>query len=126
MATYRLLINGKPVLECDEAGVEYRNGDTNLHPMKIQGTAKVSDVTLKRGVIGDLQFASWVRGVKTKQNAVLQTMDNGRMLASYQLNKCWVVKYSGPALGGKSNEIAFEELVLSPENLVIGLPPKTR
>jgi phage tail-like protein len=126
VTTYRLLVAGKPVAQCDMAVAEYRSGnDGGAHPVRIQGMHTVTDVTLKRGVVQDPGFASWLKGAKTKRDAVLQMIDGaGRPLASYALTRSWVTRYKGPALSAPNNDIAFEELVLSAENLVIGLPKK--
>jgi phage tail-like protein len=121
---YRLLIGGRTVAQCTQ--IDYREGnDGGLYVTKIPGTYKVPDVTLKRGVIQDATFASWLKGARMKHDAVLQTIDDaGRPLASYPLSKCWVTKYTGPTLGGQGNDVAFQELEITPENLVIGLPKK--
>ena len=100
MTTYRLLVAGRTVAQFDAAQVDYREGDEGgLHAMKIPGTYKVPDVTLKRGVIQDPAFANWLQGAKIKHDAVLQMIDSaGRPLASYPLGRCWVTKCTGPAL----------------------------
>jgi phage tail-like protein len=115
MTTYRLLINGRPVARFAEA--------------KIQGTYKVPDVTLKRGIVsGTSTLAGWIqdangRSANPKHHVVLQTIDgSGRPVASYSLVNSWVTKYKGPPLNGKGNDVAIEELEISPTGLEISRP----
>lgn len=112
MTTYRLLIGGKAVAQFESAVAEYRSGgDATGHPMKIPGSYKTTDVTLKRGVILDASFSGWLSGLKHKHDAVLQTVDGaGRPLATYPLGRCWVTKSTG-----------LDELVLAADNVAPGL-----
>jgi phage tail-like protein len=122
MTTYRLLMGGRPIAVFESAVAEYRNGNDGVgHPMKIPGSYKVGDVTLKRGVVLDQSLANWIKSAKTKHQLTLQAIDGaGRVLQSYSLVNSIITRYKGPMLG-TTNDAAFEELEFEHESLNIVL-----
>src|SRR5919106_1930800 len=55
--------------------IEYRNGnDKENNPRKITGLTKVSDVTLKRGIIGSLTLYNWINQIRNGDQAALRTV----------------------------------------------------
>jgi phage tail-like protein len=127
MTTYRLVIAGQPIAHFDVAEVEYRNGGGG-YPMKITGVHTVTAVTLKRGVVTDPRFASWLRGAKIRQNVVLQPLDGrGVPLASYSLGSAWVSHFKGPTLDANANAIAIQHIKMENEGFEIdqaAMPPE--
>ena len=54
---------------------EYRNGNNAFnYPIKIMGLSKVPDVTLKRGVIGNLSLFEWIKAVQEGESDQLKTV----------------------------------------------------
>lgn len=107
---------------------EYRNGNEKLNaPRKINGMFKVPDVTLKRGVIGEVDLYEWLNEVQTgKQDSSLRTVtiellseDRATTAVTWRLANARPMKYTGPSLNGKGTDVAVEELVLSCENIEI-------
>lgn len=105
---------------------EYRSGNAkNLAPMKVTGTYKVPDVTLKRGVIGDLgTLYGWINDVRNGSQTQLRTVtlelwDESQTGAvqSWKLTNARPTKYTGPSLSGKGTDVAIEELVLAAERI---------
>lgn len=104
---------------------EHRRGNSpQLAPEKITGTHKVPDVTLKRGVIGDLDLYDWLNEVRNgKQDAVrtvtiqLQSEDRATIAQEWKLSRARPIKYTGPSLNGKGTDVAIEELVLACERI---------
>jgi phage tail-like protein len=104
---------------------EYRYGnDKDMHVRKISGLHKVSDVTLKRGVLDSKDFWDWIDSVRTQsvnaQRQVTITMNDeaGNPVQSWTLRGCVPLKYTGPTLAGKGGgDVAMEELTLSSEGL---------
>ena len=47
-------------LEVEITPIEYRNGSEDITVRKIPGLKKFTNITLKRGIIGDLAFWNWV------------------------------------------------------------------
>jgi phage tail-like protein len=104
---------------------EYRNGnDRENHVQKIPGIHKVSDVTLKRGVVKSDDLWDWIEdvrrnGVAAKRTVVIRLRDEtGQDVQAWTLNRAFPLKYTGPTLAAKGGgDVAMEELVLSAEGL---------
>ncbi|MBZ5621163.1 MAG: phage tail protein [Acidobacteriia bacterium] len=105
---------------------EYRPGNSKANaPMKLTGTSKINDVTLKRGVIGDLSTLwNWWDAVRKgdqnqRRTVTIQLMDEQRQnpVQEWVLTDARPIKYTGPALTGKGTDVAVEELVLSAESV---------
>jgi phage tail-like protein len=102
---------------------EYRNGnDLENHVRKVPSTYKVSDVTLKRGIINSQDLWAWIEEVQTQgvgaQRSVTITLrdEGGSDVQSWTLYGVIPLKYTGPTLAAKGGgEVAMEELVLSAE-----------
>jgi len=104
---------------------EYRNGnDRENHVQKIPGLHKVSDVTLKRGVVKSDDLWQWIEdvrrtGVAAKRTVVIRLRDEtGQDVQAWTLNGAFPLKYTGPTLAARGGgDVAMEELVLSAEGL---------
>ncbi len=103
---------------------EYRNGnDKDSHVRKIANTNTTNDVTLKRGIIGDLRLFDWIKAVREgKYDARTVTVtlnDEGRKaVCAWLLYKAQPKKWVGPTLSGKGGgEVAMEELHLVAESI---------
>ncbi|MBN1608920.1 MAG: phage tail protein [Polyangiaceae bacterium] len=106
---------------------EYRNGnELDNAPRKITGTYKVPDVTLKRGVIGDLEtLYQWIDQVRNGSQEALRTVTiqlqsedrSGEAVQEWALRNARPTKYTGPTLSGKGTDVAIEELVLACERI---------
>lgn len=105
---------------------EYRAGNSNENvPQKVFGLGKTSDVTLKRGVMGATDLFDWVQAIRdgdrSKENYFrkvtikLMAEDRTTAVLEWNLLRARPMKYSAPALNGKSSDVAIEELVLSAE-----------
>jgi phage tail-like protein len=103
---------------------EYRNGnDLENHPRKIANVNSVDNVTLKRGVIGDLRLFTWLKSTREgdfePQTVTITLLDERRtpvcrwILTNAQPQK-WV--QSGLAAKG-GGEVAMEELHLVAERI---------
>lgn len=109
---------------------EYRAGNEKENaPIKVTGTHKVPDVTLKRGVIGAEDLYEWLGQVqKGKQSEAHRQVeiqllneerDTNDPAVTWILSKARPIKYTGPALNGKGTDVAIEELVLACEKVEI-------
>jgi phage tail-like protein len=104
---------------------EYRAGNhPDNGPMKITGTVKTPDVTLKRGVIGALDLYSWLNEVRDGsqtqlRNVTIRLMSEDRQTVAMEwlLRNARPMKYTGPSLNGKGTDLAIEELVLAAEQI---------
>lgn len=104
---------------------EYRAGNFGTNePMKITGTVKTPDVTLKRGVIGSLDLYKWLNEVRNGsqnqlKNVTIKLMSENHedTAQEWKLINSRPMKYTGPSLNGKGTDLAIEELVLSAERI---------
>ena len=104
---------------------EYRNGnEKENHVRKVPGTHKVSDVTLKRGIVNSEDLWDWITQVQRQgpagQRTVSITMrdEAGDDVQTWVLRNAIPIKYTGPTLAAKGGgDVAMEELVLSAEGM---------
>jgi phage tail-like protein len=102
---------------------EYRSGNSVVNsPIKVIGMHKVTDITLKRGVIGTLDLYEWLNAVRLGTQGMgrsvlitLRSEDRESDAMRWKLTNAVPIKYTGPALNGKGTDVAVEELVLSAE-----------
>ena len=106
---------------------EYRDGtDKENHVRKVPNLYKVSDVTLKRGIISSQDLWDWLKVVRTKgveaqRDVSISMMDEGHenIVSRWTLQNAVPIKYTGPNLAAKGGtDVAMEELVLSAEGIV--------
>ncbi|MFD7027022.1 phage tail protein [Streptomyces sp. NPDC059917] len=103
---------------------EYRNGNDHFnHVRKIANTNTTDDVTLKRGIIGDLRLFKWIAdtrsGIYLPLTVTVTLHDEGHLpVCSWRLNQAQPKKWVGPTLQGKGGgEVAMEELHLVAESI---------
>lgn len=104
---------------------EYRPGNhANNATLKVTGTHKFSDVTLKRGLMGFRDLNDWVRQVRdgsqtALHNVTIQLLNEERTepVMTWRLINARPIKYTGPAFNGKGTDVAIEELVLAVERV---------
>ena len=104
--------------------IEYRNGnDKENNPRKLTGLSRVSDVTLKRGIMGLTNFWQWVSVTRAdpthKRNVSIALMDEvGNPVLKWRLINARPMKWTGPTLAAKgASDAAMEELVLASEGI---------
>jgi phage tail-like protein len=107
------------------AVVEYREGaDKTSATRKLPGRVSYGNVVLKRGITADLSLYQWFRAVSQgdfqPRNVLIVLLDAQRQDVRRWLGRdAWPVKYEGPALNAKNNEVAIETLELAVEDLEI-------
>ena len=104
--------------------MEYRNGnDRENNPRKLPGLSRVSDVTLKRGIIGSLNLYRWINDIRNGDTSVrnvtiqLQNEDHTAVVMTWKLLRARIVKYTSGPLNAKGTDVAMEELVVAYERL---------
>jgi phage tail-like protein len=102
----------------------YRNGnDKENHVRKIPTLHETGDVTLKRGLIGDLRLFDWLKAVREgahdPRTVVVTLLDEQRAaVCSWVLRQAQPKKWTGPTLlAGVAGGIAMEELQLVAEQI---------
>ena len=102
---------------------EYRNGnDKENHVRKIPTINKTGDVTLKRGLIGDLRLFAWLKSTREgdapAQTVTITLLDEARRpVCAWLLRGAQPRKWTSPTLSATGTDVAIEELVLVCEQL---------
>jgi len=105
--------------------IEYRNGNEKENSTRnIPGRDHYGNVVLKRGIIVSLDLYSWwndvrngnIKGFRTV-TIQLQNEDHSAVVMTWKLLRAWPVRYEGPALNAKGQEVAMETLELAFERL---------
>ena len=104
--------------------IEYRNGSEDITPRKIPGLNKFTNITLKRGLIGDLGFWNWVveamNGKVRRVDGYIALLDENRQeVMRWNFRRAWPCKWTGPGLNAATNEIAMETLEICHEGIEI-------
>jgi phage tail-like protein len=116
--------------ECSGIGmtvdvIEYRNGnDKGNETRKLTGLTRVSDVTLKRGIIGSLALYQWINQIRNgDSNAIrnvviqLQNEDHSAVVMTWKLIRARIIKHTSGPLNAKGTDVAMEEITLAYERL---------
>jgi len=106
---------------------EYRNGnEKENHVRKVGGAHKVTDVTLKRGILNSKSLWEWLppprtQGPAAQKSVTITLLDEAQKpVQSWVLRGVVPMKYTGPTLAGKGGgDVAMEEIVLSAEAMEI-------
>ena len=107
--------------------IEYRNGNDRENDVrKITGLNRVSDVTLRRGVIGSLNLYQWLdqirngdHGAKRTVTIQLQSEDRTGIVMTWKLMGACIIKHTSGPLNAKGTDVAIEEITLAYERLEI-------
>ena len=111
-------------LELEIPPIEYRTGAEDITVRKIPGLKKFTNITLKRGITGSMNFFNWIvealnGKVRRTSGAIVMLDENRQEVMRWNFERCWPTKYTGPTLSAGKNEIAMETLVLAVESLSI-------
>jgi phage tail-like protein len=106
---------------------EYRNGNAKENSViKLTGLTRVSDVTLKRGVIGSLNLYAWLNQIRNGDQKALRTVtiqlqneDHTDIVQTWKLLRARIVKHTSGPFNAKGSDVAIEEIVLAYERLEI-------
>ncbi len=105
--------------------IEYRNGNEKENsPRKLTGIHRVSDVTLKRGLIGSLNLYQWLDQIRNGDAAAIRTVvirlmseDHTASVMTWKLLRARIVKHTSGPLNARGTDVAIEEMTLAYERL---------
>ena len=111
-------------LELEIPPIEYRTGAENITVRKIPGLIKHTNITLKRGITGSMNFWNWIvealnGKVRRTSGSIVMLDENRQEVMRWNFDRGWPTKYTGPVLSAGKNEIAMETLVLAVESISI-------
>ena len=109
----------------DVAVIEYRTGNSKENNVtKLTGLNRVSDVTLKRGLIGSLNLYQWLDQIRNGDQNSLRTVtlqllneDHSDVVQTWKLLRARIIKHTSGPFNAKGTDIAIEEMVLAYERL---------
>jgi phage tail-like protein len=109
-------------LEVTITPIEYRNGSEDITVRKLPGLKKFTNITLKRGAIGDLTLWQWIKtvmdGRAQRADGTITLLDESRQpVMVWKFRRAWPCKWSGPSLNAKSNDVAIESIEICHEGL---------
>jgi phage tail-like protein len=115
------------IVEWDDQRVGFSEVDgltqENQTIEKIPGLSKFTNVTLKRGIIKDNDFAEWLSTVKSnaleRRDLVISLLNEvHRPVMVWKIDHAWPVKVEGvPDLKASGNEVAIESIEIAHEGL---------
>ena len=118
--------------ECSQIGttvdvIEYRNGNEKANNVrKLTGLVHVSDVTLRRGVIGSLDLHEWLEQIQNGDQTAVRTVtlqlmneDHTAVAQTWRLLRARIVKHVSGPFNARCNDVAMEELALAYERLAV-------
>ncbi len=111
-------------LEVEVPAIEYRNGSEDITVRKVPGLKKFTNLTLKRGITGDVDFWNWITAamngqVNRTEGSIMLLDENRAEVMRWNFRRGWPCKFTGPSLNAANNEIAMETLEICVENLEI-------
>lgn len=111
-------------LEVEIDIIEYRNGSETNTVRKLPGLKKFTNITLKRGITGDVEFWNWMlsgmNGQLSRADGSIVLLDEDRQqVMRWNFKRGWICKFVGPDLKSAGNEIAIETIEICHEGLEI-------
>ncbi|HMG72715.1 MAG TPA: phage tail protein [Pyrinomonadaceae bacterium] len=111
-------------LEAAMDPIEYRNGSEDITVRKLPGLKKFTNITLKRGVTGDLAFWNWIlQGMNgtivRTEGSVLLLNEAKQEVMRWNFKRAWPVKCTQPSMNAKNNEVAMESVEICHEGLSV-------
>ncbi len=104
--------------------IEYRNGSEDITVRKIPGLKKFTNITLKRGITGDLAFWNWIVSamngeVQRASGSIILLDEKREEVMRFNFHRAWPTKWTGPSLKADGNEIAIEMIEICHEGIAI-------
>lgn len=110
-------------LTTDTNVIEYREGnETHGTVRKLPGLIKYNNIVLKRGWTQDKALWDWrkkvIDGTTQRTTGTITLLDESRQPAlRWNFREGWPAKWEGPAMNGKTSEVAIETLEIAHEGL---------
>lgn len=109
-------------LTTDTNVIEYREGQEVTTVRKLPGLMKYTNIVLKRGYTQDQSLWNWRKqvldGTTVRATGCITLLNEARQPAlRWNFTAGWPVKWEGPAMNGKTSEVAIETLEIAHEGL---------
>ncbi len=102
--------------------IDYRNGNEDISVRKLPGLKKFTNITLKRGLTGDLAVWQWITsamdGQVERRDGSIILLDEGRNeVMRFKFRRGWPCRWEGPSFDARNSEVALETLEICHEGL---------
>lgn len=102
--------------------IEYREGDDPTTPFKLPGLTKYSNITFKHGITDDMELYNWIKDcvegkIERKVVTISALGEDASVIAVWELEEAWPVKYTGPDFNAMGSDVAIESMELAHEGL---------
>jgi len=103
--------------------VEYREGNEVTTPRKLPGLVKYGNITLKRGVVDNLDMFNWINmyinegKLERRSITIISQNELGEDVATFQVINAWPMKYSAPDFNATASEVQIESLEFAHEGM---------
>jgi len=103
--------------------IDYRDGTDPMHPRRLPGLTRFSNVVLRHGVTTSLELAHWHRqvvdGLAGARRSVVIVVedDTGADLLRFVVTDAWPAKIGISRLDARCSEIVIESLELANEGI---------
>jgi phage tail-like protein len=110
-------------LTSDTNVIDYREGnEKQLTTRRLPGLMKYTNIVLKRGYTADTSLWNWrqdvINGQISRTTGSIILLDDARNTAlTWNFREGWPCKLEGPALNGKTSEVAIETLEICHEGI---------
>jgi phage tail-like protein len=110
-------------LTTDSNIIEYREGNEQHGTVrKLPGLIKYNNIVLKRGWTQDKSLWDWrkkvIDGETQRTTGTITLLDESRKPAlRWNFREGWPSKWEGPAMNGKTSEVAIETMEIAHEGL---------
>jgi phage tail-like protein len=110
-------------LTSDTNVIDYREGnEKQLTTRRLPGLMKYTNIVLKRGYTADKSLWNWrqdvINGQISRTTGSIILLDDARNTAlTWNFREGWPCKLEGPALNGKTSEVAIETLEICHEGI---------
>jgi phage tail-like protein len=110
-------------LTTDSNIIEYREGNEQHGTVrKLPGLIKYNNIVLKRGWTQDKSLWEWrkkvIDGETQRTTGTITLLDEARKPAlRWNFREGWPSKWEGPAMNGKTSEVAIETMEIAHEGL---------
>ncbi len=104
--------------------IEYRTGSETPTVRKLPGLKKFSNIVLRRGITGDLDFWNWMAAamngnIVRASGSVILLDESREEVMRFNFRNGRPTKWEGPSLNATANEVAIETLEICHEGLDI-------
>ena len=114
-------------LTSDTNVIDYREGnEKQLTTRRLPGLMKYTNIVLKRGYTADKSLWNWrqdvINGQISRTTGSIILLDDARNTAlTWNFREGWPCKLEGPALNGKTSEVAIETLEICHEGIELAI-----